>query len=326
MPQVNCITSSFAGTILTMTGGEAPFTIRNYRHSDLDEYARLRMEPERTGPRRFPGSAQAAIRSMQAQGAAPEQNIFVVEMGGKLEGYLELVPEHGISRVLLDCWIAPGHRRRGMAARLFQRALRRTGELGLKTIHVSADESNATARAVLSRLGFHPARLFLEMCVDIAGLDEHALREAAGACRRMQRGEEHKLAELQNLAFGGGWGYNPNSVEEVRRRNSLCISGADDVLFACEGDNIAGYCWTGSYFEETGENTGKIFMLGVNPKMRGRRVGKIALLAGMAHLKDKGARCVQLTVDSENKTALALYGSLGFRRCAASIMYEKEVS
>ncbi len=67
-------------------------------------------------------------------------------------------------------------------------------------------------------------------------------------------------------------------------------------------------------------------MLGTDPDYRGRGVGKRALLAGLAHLKNKGLQVAELTVDSENKVACALYQSTGFEVRAGTLWYEKAIN
>ena len=66
-------------------------------------------------------------------------------------------------------------------------------------------------------------------------------------------------------------------------------------------------------------------MLGADPDYRGRGEGKKVLLAGLAHLKSKGIRVAELTVDSESKAACALYQSIGFRVRTSSFWYEKAI-
>ena len=67
-------------------------------------------------------------------------------------------------------------------------------------------------------------------------------------------------------------------------------------------------------------------MLGVEPDYQGMGVGKRVLLAGLARLKSKGLRVAELTVDSENKAACALYRSIGFEGQTSSLWYEKVIT
>jgi mycothiol synthase len=66
-------------------------------------------------------------------------------------------------------------------------------------------------------------------------------------------------------------------------------------------------------------------MVGTDPDYRGRGVGRRVLLAGLAHLRSKGLPVTELTVDSENKVARALYRSVGFEIRTSSLWYEKVI-
>lgn len=72
-----------------------------------------------------------------------------------------------------------------------------------------------------------------------------------------------------------------------------------------------------------GEAIGRIGMIGVDPDYRGMGLGRAVLLAGLSYLKRKGLPIAQLTVDSENEVARALYRSVGFREHYTSLWYEK---
>jgi mycothiol synthase len=118
-------------------------------------------------------------------------------------------------------------------------------------------------------------------------------------------------------------------VEELTYRTNLSSFSPEDVVLICDGDKIIGYCWTGITDDgeaASGERKGRIFMLGADPDYRGKGVGKRVLLAGLTHLKSKGLRVAELTVDSENKAACALYGSLGFEVRTSSLWYEKLIN
>jgi mycothiol synthase len=144
----------------------------------------------------------------------------------------------------------------------------------------------------------------------------------------MQRGEEEKLTQIQTCSFAGTWGYNPNTVEEITYWINLSNCSPDDVILVYDGDKIVGYCWTRVTCEAkaaTGEGKGQIRMLGVDPDYRGRRVGKRVLLAGLSYLQHKGLQVAELTVDSENKAACALYRSVGFKVRTSSLWYEKVI-
>jgi mycothiol synthase len=64
-------------------------------------------------------------------------------------------------------------------------------------------------------------------------------------------------------------------------------------------------------------------MLGVDPDYRQQEIGKAILLNGLEDLKRRGVKIVELTVDSENPAACALYESVGFEVYARLEWYEK---
>jgi mycothiol synthase len=301
---------------------DSPYIIRNYQPADFDNYVRLRHEAARLEPGGWPVPPASIVESLSRPDYSPEQNLFVVETGGRLIGYMDVLPELGIGRVILNCWLHPEHRRKGLATKLLGYALRRAGELDVGVIHVNVMEGNAVAREVLSRLGFRCVRRFLDFELDISRLNWPEADRAAQEYCHLRRGEEARLTRIQNRSFAEHWGYNPNTVATTTYRMNIRHGSPEDVVLAYEGDKVTGYCWT----EKTGEREGRIYMLGVDPDYQGRGIGRRLLLAGLAHLSNKGTSVAVLTVDSENQAACTLYRSVGFEFRAGSLWYERAVA
>ena len=305
------------------------YSIRNYQPVDFEQYVQLNIEAEKLEPTGRHISRQVIAERLGQPNYSPEQDLFIVELAGNIVGYMDVIAELTIGRVILNCWIHPKHRRQGLSGRLLNGAMQCARELGAKVAHVNIAEDNAVARSVLSRLGFECVRRFLELRLDMARVQDRDIEQAALACCHLQPGEEDRLTQLQNSAFAGTWGYNPNTVEEIVYRTSLSDCSPEDIVLAYDGDRVAGYCWSGVVCEgetATDERPGRIFMLGVTPDYRGKGIGRSVLLAGLAHLKSKGLRVAELTVDSGNKTACALYWSIGFEVWKDSLWYEKAVN
>jgi mycothiol synthase len=306
---------------------DSDYIIRNYRASDFDDFVRLKAQEAISSPAdRDVLSPQTVRQYLERPNYSPEDNIFIVEIDGNLIAYLDILPEPIIARTVLNCFVHHEHRRKGLATILFDNALRRSGEIGAKVAHVNIRKKNEVARKVLSRLGFRLIRRSLELRIE---LDKASLSQNTTCpVRHLQAGEESKLTEIQNRSFTGTWGFNPNTEEEIRYAISIGNSTPQEILLACEEDKPIGYCWTriehraGSNTDET---IGRIFMIGVDPDYRGREVGKNVLLAGLAHLKNKGIRVAELTVDSKNRSARKLYRSVGFKTHDINLWYEKPV-
>lgn len=304
----------------------SPYIIRNYQPEDLDKLVLLSIEAGKLELGGRVVSPQGIAEILGRPNCSPEQDLFIVEIAGSILGYIDVVPELSIGRVVLYCWVHPEHRRRGLATKLLSCATQRAKELGAKAAHVQIAEDNAVARGALTKLGFECVRRFLELRLDVDKVRRQDIDQAALECRPLQRGEEDKLTRIQNRSFTDTWGYNPNTVEEITYRTNQSDFSPEDVVLASDGDKVIGYCWTeltGGEEAATGERKGRIFMIGADPDYRGRGVGKRVLLAGLAHLKSKGIRVVELTVDSENKAACALYRSVGFEVGTSSLWYQK---
>jgi len=315
------------------------YNIRNYQPADFNKYVLLIAEAEKLEPSGRCVSPRVVAEQLEGPKYSPEQDLFIVEIDEDIVGYMDVKPELTIGRVVLDCWVSPEHRRRGLATRLLNNATDHARLLGAKAAHVNIREDKVVARRALSRLGFSLIRRFLELRLDIPDVDETVkerlpsrlsvdMAQAALGCRYLQPGEEDKLTQLQNRAFVGAWGYNPNTVGEMTFRINSSTYSREDIALIYERDNAIGYCWTGISCEEgvPSIRKGRVLMLGVDPDYRDKGIGKKLVLAGLARLKSKGLQVAELTVDSENKAACVFYQSLGFEVQAKTFWYEKVIN
>ena len=302
------------------------YNIRNYQPADFNKYVLLIAEAEKLEPTGRCVSPRVVAEQLKRPSYSPEQDLFIL-WSEDIVGYIDVKPELTIGQVVLDCWVHPEHRRRGLATKLLSDATDRARLLGAKAAHVSIREDNVVARRMLSRLGFSLIRRFLELGLDIADVGELDMAQAVLGCHYLQPGEEDKLTQLQNRAFSGAWGYNPNTVEEITFRVNSSTCSREDIVLVYEGDEAIGYCWTGISYEEgiPSMRKGQILMLGMAPDCRGKGTGKKLVLAGLARLRSKGLQVAELTVDSENKVACVLYKSIGFKVRASSFWYEKVI-
>jgi mycothiol synthase len=307
--------------------GNSLYNIRNYQSTDFDKYLLFLTEAEKLDPTGRCASPLVVADQLERPNYSPEQDLFIL-WSDNIAGYMDVEPELGIARVVLDCWIAAEHRRKGLATKLLSYATDRAKELGAKVVHVNIREDNTVAMRVLHALGFSLVRRYLELRLDIARIDELDKAEADPDCRYLQPDEEVKLTQLQNRIFDGAWGYNPNTVEEINFRINSSTCSQKDIILIDDKDKAIGYCWTGISCEEgiPSMRKGRILMLGVAPDYRHKGMGKKLVLAGLARLRSKGLQVAELTVDSENKAAYALYRFIGFEVQANTFWYEKVIN
>lgn len=305
------------------------YTIRNYRAVDFDEFVLFRAETEKLKSAGRCASLQAITEQLCRPNYSPEQDLFIARIDSNIVAFMDVNPEPAIGRVVLDCWVHPEHRRRGLATKMLILAGGRGRELGAKTAQVHVPANDRMAKGVISRLGLELIRRHLELRLDMAEIRVEDIGRAAFGCRPLRRGEEDHLAWIQNRSFAGQWGYNPNTAEEITYQMNIRKCSPGDVLLAFEGEGVTGFCWTGIVCggrAAVDERKGRIYMLGVDPNYSGKGVGRRVLLAGLAHLKSKGVGAVELTVDSENREAGRLYLSVGFKVRTTSLWYEKPLT
>ena len=93
-------------------------------------------------------------------------------------------------------------------------------------------------------------------------------------------------------------------------------------------EHVLGFHWTKVHAAGTGEADadlliGEVYVLGVDPAARGRRLGPALTLAGLAHLRDRGLGAVVLYVEADNTAAVRVYRDLGFERFSADVSYRR---
>ena len=302
------------------------YIVRNYYLDDRDRLIQFASEVEKLGEACSCTSFQELGESLGLPNHFPEDNLFIAEIAGKIIGYIDVMPELNIRRAVLSCLVHPEHKKSDLPKSLIGRALNHAKELKLNVAHVNIPQETGWAKRFFSKMGFSIVRRFLELRLDLCKAHLPNLSKNTFPLRPLRKGEEEKLTQIQNRSFINTWGFSPNTSEDIIYRISLPHCSLEDIILAFEVDQPIGYCWTKiNLGEDKVDNggEGRIYMLGVDPDYRGKGVGMQVLVAGLSRLKGKGIRIVQLTVDSENKAALALYRSIGFEVWKSSLWYEK---
>ncbi len=305
------------------------FSTRNYTRSDLEKLRELYVragDNSLWGP--VAGGRQFDLLLQRPQ-YSPEADLFVAESRGeRLAAYADVMREVRIGRVVMDLYVQPQFRRKGLGRRLVEGVCVRASSLGAQRVHAFVDETNRGGREFLSRAGFEPVRRSLvlergggaqagETEVDFGGI----------SLGRFRDGDEQQLADIQNRSFEGSWGFCPNTADEIGFYLAMTMTHMQDVLVLRDGDEVVGYLWP-QILERSGEEGGAhgwIHMVGVRPDYRGRRLGKRLVEVGLRGFSERGVESVELTVDAENTQAVTLYESLGFATKATKIWYERQL-
>ena len=269
-----------------------------------------------------PGEVDASYMAerLQVPGMNAEDDCLVASLDGAMVGYTLLNWELPIDNVVLEGGVLHANQHMGIGERLIGWAKEQGRLKGALMARAPAQESDVGQAAALERLGFHVVRRH-----DIlrwSGETLPALDLPAGIVeRRFIAGDEDSLTEAQNAAFGGQWGFSPNSVEQIAYAVQMSRTTPEGVALLMDGETVAAYCIT-QMVGSPPESAGSVFMLGAHPRYQGLGLGRAALLAGMRLLLGRGAWTIELTVDAGNDAAKQLYESVGYQRVNGRLWFE----
>jgi mycothiol synthase len=258
-----------------------------------------------------------------------DKNLFFAEANDVVVGFINVLPELGINRAVLDYAFSPSQNLPAVLPALIKPALKRAKQMGAGLAHLGIPSLETTSAEVASNLGFKPVRRFCDMQLNVSDIDLDSADRLDWEHRYFKDGDEEVLSDIQNRCFAGAWGYNPNSVADTAWQLKVRNNRPEDIILALDKGEVIGYCWT--EFESgrepsTDQPKGRVYMLGIDSRYRGRGLGRQLLLTGLLHLKKQGRELIEITVDTQNAAAITLYQTLGFQLCRETVWYEKVVS
>ena len=93
---------------------------------------------------------------------------------------------------------------------------------------------------------------------------------------------------------------------------------ADDLLLAEHDGRLLAFAWMKV---EPGDDTGELYVLGVDPAAQGIGLGRYFTARTLHHLAARGLRRVLLYTEATNAAAVRTYTAAGFRRSRADVQY-----
>ena len=262
-------------------------------------------------------------QNLAQPGFDPENNCWLLEDAGKVKGFCLVNREPLINRAVLQMDVDPDLTGPNEEKELLGLAVDSCVPWGAQVAHI-CQPADSPRNALLGDLGFSHVRTYTVM--DWQGGILPDVETALGfQVTPFSDGDEALLTRVQNDAFGGSWGFCPNTVEQIKYRTAMADTSAGGILFLRDGQKTAGHCWTCISPVAAGIR-GAIGMIGVVPEYRGQGISSSILSAGMRYLRSMDVQEIGLEVDSSNTPAIRLYTSVGFRKVADLHWFELVLS
>ncbi|MGO4593043.1 mycothiol synthase [Leifsonia sp. 2TAF2] len=190
------------------------------------------------------------------------------------------------------------------------------------TLSAWSHGDHPAAARLAERFGFEPVRRLLRLTApiapDVASADEVPAPFTLSAFRPGV--DEEEWVELNATVFSSHPEQGSLTVADLRDRMAEPWFDAADLLVLRDGDGrMVGFDWL-----KVEGGAAEVYVLGVDPRLAGRGLGRSLLRAGFARLSDRGADRVDLYVEGDNTTALALYRSAGFMDDTVDVQYRRE--
>ena len=230
-------------------------------------------------------------------------HVLAADPGGVLVGYAQWQPDAATGQLVVH----PQRRRRGIGSALLS-------ALDQPTVWAFGDP--APARGFAAASGLRAVRELLVMArplpADLGGEVPDGVRVSGYS----DDAEEAFLA-VNAAAFAGHPEQGGFDADDLAARQSEGWWDPDGLLLAWDDEGLAGFHWT----KEHGGGRGEVYVIGVHPRMAGRRLGAGLLQAGLDRLAARGCDEVILYVDGGNTKARDLYARSGFDVVLRDVLY-----
>jgi mycothiol synthase len=274
-----------------------------------------------------PPLSEQVLRHLRRPGA---EHLTARDADGALVGYAQLDPgattSDGAPDPVAELVVHPDHRRRGIGSALLGTVLDRA------PARVWAHGALPAAAALAARSGLTAQRELWKMRRGLqVPLPDPQVPDGVRIRPFEVGADEAELLRVNNAAFAwhpeqGGW-----TLDDIAAREAEPWFDPAGVLLAADEaapKHVVGFHWTKVHAAGTGEAdadspVGEVYVLGVDPAARGRRLGPALTLAGLAHLRDRGLGAVVLYVEADNTAAVRVYRDLGFERFNADVSYRR---
>ena len=215
--------------------------------------------------------------------------------------------------------IAPDHRGQGLGERLLATILDEEPDAWCWS-----HGDHPAAKHLAQKHGLGRDRVLYQMRTD-TGLSLDALPETQSPegveIRSFAPGDEDGWLSVNNSAFD----WHPEQGGQTRADIDAVVTAADfdpnTFVIAARDEEVIGFHQTKITDTDDEGRLGEVYVVGVDPRIHAKGVGKALTIEGMRRMVAAGAETIELYVESDNAPALGLYERLGFHVAVAHVAY-----
>jgi mycothiol synthase len=248
------------------------------------------------------------------------------ESGGAPCGYAHLDVTDAVEGPCAELAVDPAWRRTGLGRMLVEELIAQSPSGRLR---LWAHGEQAGASELATSLGFVRSRVLWQMRRSLlAPLPRPDLPRDIELRPFRPGTDDGAWLDLNSRAFAdlpdqGGW-----VADDLERRLREPWFSAAGFLTAWQDDHMVGFHWTKVHGGHTGGSHphpafGEVYIVGIDPRLRGAGLGKALTLSGLHHLRSLGLSQAMLYVDATNEGAIGLYEALGFARWDSDVLFRR---
>ena len=253
---------------------------------------------------------------------------LLVEKDNQVIGYAHLDQTDLVAGPSVELVVDPSYRRAGVGKALLSEAIKICG----KTLRLWVHGEQEVAHNLAASFNFEKIRTVMQMSKSLTDIQPLPVLDKEIIIRSFLPGiDSDDWLELNNKVFKdhpeqGGW-----QLSDLNHRLSEEWFDEKGFFIVEKNKQVIASTWTKVHGEHSHDHDGEashahpaigeIYITAVDPEYAGLGIGKALTITALNYLKYQGLTDAMLYVDFDNKAALNLYNSLGFKLSSKDVLY-----